>query len=117
MELNPLRAGLVRHPREYRWSSYGYRALDIPEGVLDEDPWYAGLGTSAEERQRVYQEWVESGIKEGEWEQIRGTTPKGRVVGKVEFQKEVGAMIGRRVVGESGGRPKKVRAAVHEKVL
>ncbi len=26
IELNPVRAGMVRHPGEYPWSSYGYHA-------------------------------------------------------------------------------------------
>jgi putative transposase len=32
IELNPLRASMVAHPREYRWSSYRHNALaaDLP---------------------------------------------------------------------------------------
>ncbi len=117
IELNPVRAGLVRHPREYRWSSYGYRALGRVNGLLDEDLWYAGLGRSAGERQRVYQEWIESGIKEGEWEQIREATQRGRVVGKVAFQEEIGTLIGRKVAGETRGRPRKKQLGIHKNVL
>lgn len=117
IELNPLRAGVVRHPKEYRWSSYQHRALGKADGLVDEDPWYAGLGRSAEERQRMYREWVESGVSKGEWEQIRKATQRGRVIGKEEFQEEVGAVVGRRVVGESRGRPRKVKSVIDENVL
>jgi putative transposase len=117
IELNSVRAGLVRHPREYRWSSYGHRALGRTDELLDEDPWYAGLGRSAEERQRAYRKWMEASINEGEWEQIRRATQRGRVVGKEGFQEEIGGRIGRRVVGETRGRPRKGRLDIHENVL
>lgn len=38
IELNPVRAGLVTHPKDYRWSSYQHRALGISDRLLDEDP-------------------------------------------------------------------------------
>jgi len=117
IELNPVRAGLVNHPREYRWSSYQYRALGIPDCLLGEDPWYTGLGMNAEGRQKAYRDWVESRIKEGEWEQIRQATQRGRLVGREAFQKEIEVMVGRRLIGESRGRPKKVESVTDEKVL
>lgn len=117
IELNPVRAGLVNHPREYRWSSYWYRALGIPDCLLDEDPWYKGLGMNAEGRQKAYRDWVESRIKEGEWEQIRQATQRGRLIGRETFQKEIEAMVGRRLIGESRGRPKKADSVPNEKVL
>src|SRR5713226_5355391 len=117
IELNPVRAGLVKHPKEYRWSSYPYRALGILDRLLDDDPWYTGLGTSREERQKKYRDWVESQIEEGEWEQIRQATQRGRLIGRKAFQKEIEAMTGRRLVGEARGRPKKIASIENEKVL
>lgn len=38
IELNPVCAGMVRHPRDYRWSSYHGRAIGRPDPLLDEDP-------------------------------------------------------------------------------
>jgi len=60
IELNPVRAGLVAHPKDYRWSSYQYRALGIPDRFLDDDPWYSGLGTAADERLEKYGAWIDS---------------------------------------------------------
>jgi len=117
IELNPVRADLVNHPREYRWSSYKCRALGIFDPLVDEDPWYGGLGTSAEGRQKAYREWIESKIKEGEWEQIRQATQRGRLIGKEAFQKEIEAQVGRRLTRESRGRPRKADSSTNEKVL
>jgi putative transposase len=47
IEFNPVRAGIVAHPKDYRWSSYHRRVLGSTDRLLDEDPWYKGLRTSA----------------------------------------------------------------------
>src|SRR5712692_1968356 len=67
LELNRVTSGLVRHPGEYRWSSYRGRACGIPDTLLDEDPWYTGLGTHATARQQAYQAWVNSSMRANEW--------------------------------------------------
>jgi putative transposase len=42
IELNPVRAGMVKHPQHYPWSSYGYNAngatspLITPENMVSE---------------------------------------------------------------------------------
>ena len=117
IELNPVRAGLVAHPKDYRWSSYQRRALGRSDRLLDDDPWYAGLGTTEKERQEKYQQWIDSQIDEGEWAEIRQATQRGRLIGREPFQKQVEAMTGRRLVGEARGRPKKATAIAIEKVL
>ena len=117
IELNPVRAGLVAHPKDYRWSSYQYRALGIPDCLLDEDPWYSGLGTAADERREKYGAWIDSQIGDGEWEEIRHSTQRGRLIGREAFQKQVEAMTGRRLVGEARGRPRKPAVSAVEKVL
>ncbi|MFQ5882099.1 MAG: transposase [Candidatus Methylomirabilales bacterium] len=117
IELNPVRAGLVKHPGEYRWSSYRNRALGIADELLDEDPWYAGLGRSPMEKQKAYEEWIASGTREGEWEEIRAATQRGRVIAREEFQKQIEAKVGRHLVGESRGRPRKIQSAPSENVL
>jgi len=116
IEFNPVRAGIVRYPAEYRWSSYRCRALGEPDGLLDDDPWYQGLGGNARERQQAYQEWMANSIPENEWAQIRDATQKGRVFGRADFQPEIEAMLGRRVVGKRG-RPRKERLKTAENVL
>src|SRR5687768_1440771 len=107
IELNPVRAELVKHPKDYRWSSYHHRALGMSDRLLDEDPWYEGLGATAKERQVKYREWIEGQNEEGEWDRIRRATQQGRLIGQETFQKQVEAMTGRRLVGEARGRPRK----------
>lgn len=111
VELNPVRAGMVPHPRDYPWSSYQYRALGIADALLDDDPWYGGLGASPQQRQQVYREWMDASIASGEWEDIRRATQRARVIGTDAFQREIEAQIGRRVRGETRGRPRKALMA------
>jgi len=117
IELNPVRAGMVQHPGEYRWSSYRWRALGISDPLLDEDPWYSGLGTNPEARQLPYQAWLASTIRGGEWEHIRQATQRTRAIGTENFQRQIEEMTGRRLVGEARGRPRRERARGQGKTL
>jgi REP-associated tyrosine transposase len=117
IELNPVRAGIVLHPKDYRWSSYQRRALGISDRLLDEDPWYSSLGTTERDKQERYRQWIDSQISEREWDEIRQATQRGRLIGRETFQKQVEAMTGRHLVGEARGRPKKADRTSNEKVL
>jgi REP-associated tyrosine transposase len=64
IELNPLRAGLVEHPKDYRWSSYQRCGLGVSDRLLDDDPWYTGLGTTEQERQEEYRQWTDSQVNQ-----------------------------------------------------
>jgi putative transposase len=54
IELNPVRAGLVRHPAHYRWSSYRANALGEADALITPHALYCALGRSAEERRAAY---------------------------------------------------------------
>ncbi len=54
IELNPVRAGLVRHPAHYRWSSYRANALGEADALLTPHALYCALGRSGEERRAAY---------------------------------------------------------------
>jgi putative transposase len=54
VELNPVRAQLVRSPELYRWSSYHMHAFGTRSRWLVDHVVYDQLGTTAEERQLAY---------------------------------------------------------------
>jgi putative transposase len=54
-DLNPVRAGLARRPKEWRWSSYRYYAYGEADPLIDPAPEYLALGRTGPERRRAYQ--------------------------------------------------------------
>ncbi len=102
IEWNPVRAGMVQHPGESRWSSYRSRALGVPDALLDADPWYTGLGTHAKARQQAYQAWVDSPMWADEWTHIRQATQQGRLIGMEQVQREIEGMLGRQATETAG---------------
>jgi putative transposase len=57
IELNPVRANMVRHPREYRWSSYRANAEGKLNTFTTPHDLYQRLGRSATGRQEAYDLW------------------------------------------------------------
>jgi putative transposase len=72
VELNPVRAGMVEHPGEYRWSTYALHAntpspkRGISRSLWTPSDWYLALGATTEERARAYSTWVEACQARGE---------------------------------------------------
>jgi len=62
-------------------------------------------------RHQAYREWVDATISAGEWEHIRQATQQARVIGTEKFQREIEALLGRRLVGTLRGRLHKDRLA------
>lgn len=69
IELNPVRAGLVKEPGDYPWSTYklhceGSRSKVLPE-IWTPSMWYRELSAELETRRRIYKEWVEDCRRSG----------------------------------------------------
>src|SRR3989338_4203231 len=58
IERNPLRAKIVKNIEDSPWSSYSAYAYGKPDPLLDEDPYYAQLGSTAEVRQLAYRDFI-----------------------------------------------------------
>ncbi|MEG7522687.1 MAG: transposase, partial [Chromatiales bacterium] len=71
IELNPVRAGMVTHPGEYRWSSYGANAQGLSSTVLSAHDEYLRLGSMNAERQSAYRELFRHHLDPGVIENIR----------------------------------------------
>ncbi len=54
IELNPVRARLVKHPQEYLFSSYNYYANGKQDELIVPNPAYLGLSDSTPTRQKQY---------------------------------------------------------------
>ena len=105
IELNPVRARMVSAPQDYRWSSYGHEIGRSRVTWLDEDSYYASLGTLPSERESRYREVVTSTVPEGEWELIRVAVQRGQLSGSQQFQEDIERRLGHRVEPRGPGRP------------
>ena len=65
LDLNPCRAGKVKHPSKYKWTSYHYYAYGKKDPLITPAPTYLGLADTAKERQKIYREMVEGLIDDG----------------------------------------------------
>ncbi len=107
IELNPVRAGMVAHPGEYPWSSYGHNAQGEVNQLIKSHMLYQQLGTELETRQEAYRELFRYQIDPGLVDEIRTATNGGFVLGSEHFQQEIAKMIGQRTWRASPGRPVK----------
>ena len=55
-DLNPVRAGLARSPKDYAWSSYRHYAFGEPDALITDEPAYLGLGRTSAERRLAYRQ-------------------------------------------------------------
>jgi len=53
---NPVRAGLCRRPKDWKWSSHRHYAFGSPDPIVDDPPAYLGLGRSPAQRRKAYQQ-------------------------------------------------------------
>jgi putative transposase len=104
IDLNPVRAGIVRHPVDYGWSSYsalaGLRADSLvrPHGALEQ------LG---EPRGRAYARWCAEGIHPDELGRLRDAIVRQVPFGSDGFRAEIEAMTARPTLVRPPGRPRK----------
>lgn len=107
IELNPVRAGIVEHPGEYRWSSYHVNGQGSPSDLVSRHPLYISLGQTDEERQIAYRELFRNELEAGVIDEIREATNGNFTLGNSRFKQEISTMLGRRVTPGKAGRPRK----------
>jgi putative transposase len=109
IELNPVRAGIVRLPGDYRYSSYCHNATGKSDPLLSTHPVYQSLATNQEQRLASYRALFADEIERELLELVRYTTNACQVLGNDEFKDQIEAMLGRSVRPGKAGRPPKHR--------
>ena len=100
IERNPVRAGLVRRPEDWIWSSARVHLCGVRDGFTEPGEW-ACHWTSPD-----WREFVDVSAREAD-DEIRTCTHAGRPLGSVEFVLRLERHLGRRLTARKGGRPKK----------
>lgn len=107
IELNPVRAGMVLRPQDYRWSSYHANGLGRADALLATHEEYRRLGREDGERREVYRALFRAHVDEALTDEIRDATNGNFVLGGERFQAQIAQVLGRRVVRGKAGRPAK----------
>ena len=106
IELNPVRAGMVQHPADYRWSSYRANAQGEGDDLVTAHDVYLGLGSRVQDRQAAYRELFCCELEPGLVDQIRLATNGNFALGNPRFTDELAIALGRRVTPGKSGRPR-----------
>jgi len=107
IELNPVRANMVAHPADYRWSSYRANAQGETNTLVQPHLLYTALGSDATTRQASYRELFHYALEPGLVDKIRRATNGNFALGSERFATQVASMIGRRAAPGQSGRPRK----------
>lgn len=106
IELNPVRAAMVRLPEHYQYSSYRANALGMANPLLTPHPVYAGLGATPEARCHAYRSLFRNALAEEDVSDIRMSLNQEMIYGNDRFKAQVEAMIHRPVRPGKAGRPR-----------
>ncbi len=103
IELNPVRAHMVDHPRRYRWSSYRYHAEGRPDPLVSDHPQFLALGNDAQERSMAYRALFTEDLDEATLERMRHSVHGGWALGNDRFRSEIEVATQRRAIPQQRG--------------
>ena len=103
IELNPVRANMVKYPETYPWSSYHYNALGKNDPLISPHDEYLSLGETSEKRIEAYRALCEIPISQKTVDDIREATNKAWALGDESFKKNLESKLDRRIAALSKG--------------
>jgi len=106
IELNPVCAGMVRDPADYRWTSYRANGLGRSDRLLTPHAVYAGLGHDDLARQAAYRELFRHELDREVVSDIRRALDRGNPLGNQRFREALERALGRACLARPRGRPR-----------
>jgi hypothetical protein len=107
IHLNPVRAGLVKRPSQYKWSSHN-EYLRVGRGIVDTDRVLSFFSDRVSSARRQYDDFIYEAIGEGRNESFYKTA-RGQILGDDRFLGEVEKKL--------DGKEKPLRRPSFEKIL
>ncbi len=105
IELNPVRANMVKQVRSYRWSSYGANALGRSDTLVQAHTVYQALAKTREQRLKTYKALFKLGIEREEMMSINKAWQSGTPLGNDRFKANIEQVLQRKVGQNRRGRP------------
>lgn len=107
IEMNPVRAGLVGTPDEYKWSSYCHNAWGENNSIVTSHERYAALAEEKEARLSAYRALFAEILPDTDVLAIRRATYYCQPLGDDRFREQIAAKTGFKPGQMRRGRPKK----------
>jgi putative transposase len=107
IELNPVRAGMVRTPGDFPWSSFGQNTGGDPSGLVTPHAEYLQLSADAHRRGEAYLRMFDDVIDDNRLKAIRESVQMNRALGGEQFCKAIEATLRRPVKVTPQGRPRR----------
>lgn len=104
IELNPVRAGMVIDPGQYRWSSYRHNGLGQAEPRIKPHERYLALAETDETRRAVYRGLFRRELDDDAASDIREAMKLGMPLGSNRFAEAICARLGVRSNSGKRGR-------------
>lgn len=98
IEMNPVRAGLVSRPEQWKWSSAKAHLLGEPSKYLRLKQWLT------EEEREGYRVFIDERLREKEISNVRRSTSTGRPLGTKKFVLRAEKRLGRILFPKKRGR-------------
>jgi putative transposase len=107
IEANPLRAGMVADPAEYRWSSFQQHGTGRDDPLLSSFPEWNELGRTDAERRKRWRTKVRAGQDEAEITAVRRSLQSGRPFGEQQWTEGMARRLNIELNPRPRGRPPK----------
>ena len=110
IDLNPVRAGMVEQPQDYRWSSHRHCIGQASDKLVTLHALYWSLGNTPFAREAAYAELVQTGLAARVREDLTRSALSGWALGSSEFVDALQQGTARRLSPGKAGRPFKKAA-------
>jgi len=108
IELNPIRAAMVKHQSDYRWSSFGFNGYGRNNSVITPHPLYLSLARVGKARRQAYRNLFKSNVDTNELNDIRAAWQTGTPLGNDRFRQKIEKKLKLKVGFDRQGRPKRI---------
>ena len=105
IDLNPVRAGMVKEAKDYFWSSHAHYAGLRPDRMVTPHALFWAMGNTPFAREKAYGELVNSGVSREEEEKLTRSVLSGWVLGSENFVTNLQKHTERRIQMVKAGRP------------
>ena len=105
IDLNPVRAGMVREAKDYPWSSHGHYIGQRDDKIVSPHSLFWALGNTPFAREAAYADLVHAGISPAQQADLTRSALNGWALGEESFVTDLQKRTDRRVVKGQAGRP------------